>query len=188
MVCWFWSVSKKKTPKTTQSRSHGGSSNCGYSKTPQEDVQRRDFTINGLLMRHDNGEVLDFIGGQADLKAGIIRAIGEPGRRFAEDKLRMMRAVRFAARFGFEIETETFRAVRSHVEEIHQISPERLREELLAACCTIRARSSRSPLTTVPARSTSSPSFSREHPRHPRLLRRIRRPQAEPRPDGKART
>ena len=101
-----------------------------YSKTPQEDVQRRDFTINGLLMRHDTGEVLDFVGGQADLEAKVIRAIGEPGRRFAEDKLRMMRAVRFAARFGFEIEAETFRAIRRHVGEIHQVSPERLREEL----------------------------------------------------------
>ena len=101
-----------------------------YASTPQEDVRRRDFTINGLLMPHDTGEVLDFVGGQADLQAKVIRAIGPPDRRFAEDKLRMMRAVRFAARFGFEIETETFRAVRSHVEEIHQISPERLREEL----------------------------------------------------------
>jgi poly(A) polymerase len=101
-----------------------------YSKTPQEDVQRRDFTINGLLMRHDSGEVLDYVGGQADLKAKIIRAIGEPGGRFTEDKLRMMRAVRFAARFGFEIEAETFRAIRKHVAEIHQVSPERLREEL----------------------------------------------------------
>jgi poly(A) polymerase len=101
-----------------------------YSKTPQQDVQRRDFTINGLLMRHDSGEVLDFVGGQADLQAKIIRAIGEPDRRFREDKLRMMRAVRFAARFGFEIETETFRAIRRHVSEIHQVSPERLREEL----------------------------------------------------------
>ena len=101
-----------------------------YSKTPQEDVQRRDFTINGLLMRHDTGEVLDFVGGQADLEAKVIRAIGEPGRRFAEDKLRMMRAVRFAARFAFEIEAETFRAIRRHVGEIHQVSPERLREEL----------------------------------------------------------
>jgi poly(A) polymerase len=101
-----------------------------YSKTPQEDVQRRDFTINGLLMRHDTGEVLDFVGGQADLEAKVIRAIGEPGRRFTEDKLRMMRAVRFAARFGFEIEAETFRAIRRHVGEIHQVSPERLREEL----------------------------------------------------------
>jgi poly(A) polymerase len=101
-----------------------------YSKTPQEDVKRRDFTINGLLMRHDSGEVLDYVGGQADLKAKIIRAIGEPGGRFTEDKLRMMRAVRFAARFGFEIEAETFRAIRKHVAEIHQVSQERLREEL----------------------------------------------------------
>ena len=101
-----------------------------YSKTPQEDVQRRDFSINGLLMRHDSGEVLDYVGGQADLKAKVIRAIGEPGRRFTEDKLRMMRAVRFAARFGFEIETATFRAIRRHVGEIHQVSPERLCEEL----------------------------------------------------------
>jgi len=102
-----------------------------YSKTPQEDVQRRDFTINGLLMRHDTGEVLDFVGGQTDLQAKIIRAIGEPDRRFTEDKLRMMRAVRFAARFGFEIEPATFRAIRRHVREIHQVSPERLREELI---------------------------------------------------------
>jgi poly(A) polymerase len=101
-----------------------------YSKTPEEDVQRRDFTINGLLMRHDTGEVFDFVGGQADLKAEIIRAIGEPSRRFTEDKLRMMRAVRFAARFGFEIEATTFRAIRRHAGEIHQVSPERLRDEL----------------------------------------------------------
>jgi len=101
-----------------------------YSKLPEEDVQRRDFTINGLLMRHDSGEVLDFVGGQSDLKAGIIRAIGEADRRFAEDKLRMMRAVRFAARFGFEIEAATFRAIRRRVAEIHQVSAERLRDEL----------------------------------------------------------
>ena len=101
-----------------------------YSKTPEEDVERRDFTINGLLMRHDTGEVVDFVDGQADLEAKVIRAIGEPDRRFAEDKLRMMRAVRFAARFGFEIEAATFRAIRRHVKEIHQVSPERLREEL----------------------------------------------------------
>jgi poly(A) polymerase len=101
-----------------------------YSKTAQEDVQRRDFTINALLMRHDTGEVLDFVGGQADLEAKVIRAIGEPDRRFAEDKLRMMRAVRFAARFGFETEAATFLAIRRRVGEIGQVSPERLREEL----------------------------------------------------------
>src|SRR2546430_15912290 len=97
---------------------------------PQEDVQRHDFTINGLLMRHGTGEVLDYVGGQGDLKAHVIRAIGEPDRRFTEDKLRMMRAVRFAARFGFEIEAETFRSIRRHVAEIHQVSSERLRDEL----------------------------------------------------------
>src|SRR6202040_146946 len=68
-----------------------------FARTPKEDVQRRDFTLNGLLMSHDTGEVLDFVGGQEDLRAGIVRAIGEPDRRFREDKLRLLRAVRFAA-------------------------------------------------------------------------------------------
>src|SRR4029077_7149185 len=101
-----------------------------YSKTPEEDVQRRDFTINGLLMRHDTGEILDFVGGQADLKAGVIRAIGEPDRRFAEDKLRMLRAIRFAARFGFDIEHKTFAAIRRHAGAVTEVSAERLRDEL----------------------------------------------------------
>src|SRR6267378_6631096 len=85
-----------------------------FARTPKEDVQRRDFTINGLVMRHDTGEVLDFVGGQEDLRAGIVRAIGEADRRFREDKLRLLRAVRFAARFGFAIEPATFDAVRRH--------------------------------------------------------------------------
>jgi poly(A) polymerase len=101
-----------------------------FSSNPEQDVQRRDFTINGLLMRHDSGEILDFVGGQADLRAGIIRAIGEPARRFAEDKLRMLRAVRFSARFAFPIEPETFAAIRSHAQEIGQVSAVRIREEL----------------------------------------------------------
>jgi len=101
-----------------------------FSKTAQEDVRRRDFTINGLLMRHDTGEVLDYVSGQTDLKARVIRAIGDADRRFTEDKLRMLRAVRFAARFGFEIESDTFQAIRRHRKEIGQVSPERLRDEL----------------------------------------------------------
>jgi poly(A) polymerase len=101
-----------------------------YSQTPEEDVQRRDFTINGLLMRHDTGEVLDFVAGRNDLAAGIIRAIGEPSRRFAEDKLRMLRAVRFAARFGYTIEPKTFAAIEKHANEIQIVSAERIREEL----------------------------------------------------------
>jgi tRNA nucleotidyltransferase/poly(A) polymerase len=101
-----------------------------YSKTHEEDVQRRDFTINGLLMRHDTGEVLDLVDGQADLKACVIRAIGDADRRFTEDKLRMMRAIRFAARFGFDIEHKTFAAIRQHAGAITDVSAERIREEL----------------------------------------------------------
>jgi poly(A) polymerase len=101
-----------------------------YAHTPQEDVSRRDFTINGLLMKHDTGEVLDYVGGRADLAAGVIRAIGEPERRFTEDKLRMLRAVRFAARFGYTIDPDTFAAIRKHASEIHLVSPERIRDEL----------------------------------------------------------
>jgi poly(A) polymerase len=70
-----------------------------FSQDPREDAVRRDFTINGMMLDPLNGEVLDFVGGRRDIEAGIIRAIGDPERRFAEDKLRMLRAVRFAARF-----------------------------------------------------------------------------------------
>ncbi len=101
-----------------------------FSKRAEEDVQRRDFTTNGLLMDPASGEVLDFVGGRADIQAKLVRAIGEPGLRFAEDKLRMARAVRFAARFGYEIEPATFRAIRSHAGEIQVVSAERLRDEL----------------------------------------------------------
>ena len=101
-----------------------------YARTAREDVQRRDFTINGLLMRHDTGNTLDYVGGEADLRVGIIRAIGEPDRRFREDKLRLLRAVRFAARFGFAIEPATFQAICRHSGEITQISAERVRDEL----------------------------------------------------------
>jgi tRNA nucleotidyltransferase/poly(A) polymerase len=101
-----------------------------YSDSPQEDVRRRDFTINGLLMDPATGEVLDYVGGRADLRAGIVRAIGGPRQRFAEDKLRMMRAVRFAARFGFQIEPETMAAAQSLAAQITQVSAERIRDEL----------------------------------------------------------
>ena len=101
-----------------------------YSEDPREDTARRDFTINGMLYNPLAEEVLDFVGGQDDLQAGVIRAIGDPARRFAEDKLRMLRAVRFAARFGFALETETEAAIRAQASSIHQVSPERIRDEL----------------------------------------------------------
>src|SRR6267142_2108448 len=93
-----------------------------YSKDPREDVERRDFTVNGLLLDPIKDEVLDFVGGRKDLDAGIIRAIGEPERRFGEDKLRMLRAVRFAARFGYTIEPLTFAAIQKLASQIYQVS------------------------------------------------------------------
>ncbi|HTU59081.1 MAG TPA: CCA tRNA nucleotidyltransferase, partial [Polyangiales bacterium] len=102
-----------------------------YAKEPQEDVKRRDFTINGLLMDPLEGDrVLDFVGGRDDLRAHIIRAIGNAEHRFQEDKLRMLRAVRFAARFQYEIEPETFAAIQRLAPFIHQVSRERVRDEL----------------------------------------------------------
>ncbi len=101
-----------------------------FSKTPQEDVLRRDFSINGLLMDPRTVEVHDFVGGRADMEAKLIRAIGEPAQRFAEDKLRMVRAVRFAARLGYAIEPATFSAIQKLAPEVTIVSAERLRDEL----------------------------------------------------------
>jgi len=101
-----------------------------YSDTAEDDVRRRDFTINGLLLDPETREVLDFVGGRADLRAGIVRAIGDARSRFTEDKLRMVRAVRFAARFGFAIEPQSLAAIQSLACEVTQVSPERLRDEL----------------------------------------------------------
>jgi poly(A) polymerase len=101
-----------------------------FSNSAQEDVERRDFTINGLLLDPVANEVLDFVGGRKDLDAGIIRTIGRPELRFTEDKLRMLRAVRFAARFGYTIEPETFAAIQKLSTGIDQVSRERVRDEL----------------------------------------------------------
>jgi poly(A) polymerase len=101
-----------------------------FSNDSREDVARRDFTINGMLLDPVSGEVLDFVGGRKDLEAGIIRTIGEAERRFAEDKLRMPRAVRFAARFEYTIEPATFAAMRKLAAQIQVVSRERVRDEL----------------------------------------------------------
>ncbi len=101
-----------------------------FSKDPREDVQRRDFTINGLLMDPMSGEVLDYVDGRNDLGAHVIRTIGDPHQRFAEDKLRMLRAVRFAARFGYQIDPATMEAIREMAGQIFQVSHERVREEV----------------------------------------------------------
>jgi poly(A) polymerase len=101
-----------------------------YANSAEEDVRRRDFTINGLLLDPQTSEVLDFVEGQKDLAAGVIRAIGDPMRRFGEDKLRMLRAVRFAARFGYQIEAATKSAIETLAGQITQVSAERTRGEL----------------------------------------------------------
>jgi len=104
-----------------------------FETDPKQDVLRRDFTINALLLdpANLNGAVIDFVGGLADLQAGIIRAIGDPEQRFEEDHLRMLRAVRFAARFGFEIDPGTMAAIQKLHQRIVRISPERVRDELV---------------------------------------------------------
>jgi len=101
-----------------------------FSGDPREDVARRDFTINGMLLDPVSGEVLDFVGGRKDLEAGIIRTIGDAEQRFGEDKLRMLRGVRFAARFEYTIESATFAAIQKLAEHIQVVSRERVRDEL----------------------------------------------------------
>jgi tRNA nucleotidyltransferase/poly(A) polymerase len=96
----------------------------------RDDAERRDFTVNGLFLDPVSGEVLDYVGGQEDLRRKIIRAIGDPHQRIAEDKLRMLRAVRFAAALGWQIDEATEAAIAEHAPEISQISPERIADEL----------------------------------------------------------
>src|SRR5437764_9891796 len=97
----------------------------------EEDAARRDFTINGMFFDPEKNEVIDFVGGRADLERKLIRAIGDPAQRFAEDRLRMLRAVRFATVLGFEIDAATWDAVVASAPSIVQISAERIREELV---------------------------------------------------------
>ncbi len=101
-----------------------------FETDPKEDAMRRDFTVNALMLDPVTNEVRDFVGGRADLDAKIIRAIGEPERRFREDHLRLLRAVRFAARLGFEIEPVTFAAIRQFAPMIGTVSAERVRDEI----------------------------------------------------------
>jgi poly(A) polymerase len=98
---------------------------------PEADARRRDFTINGLFFDPVAQEVIDYVHGQQDIAAGLIRAIGDPRERFAEDKLRILRAVRFASVLNFTVEKETWNTVKAMAREIHSVSAERIREELI---------------------------------------------------------
>ncbi len=125
------------TFRVDQSYSDGRHPEAVHFETdPARDVLRRDFTINALLLDPlvDSGRrqaVIDYVGGLSDLEQGVVRAIGEPALRFEEDHLRMLRAIRFAARFGFRIDPATLSAIRSLRFKINRISPERIRDELI---------------------------------------------------------
>jgi poly(A) polymerase len=102
-----------------------------HFSSPEEDARRRDFTINGMFFDPENNAVIDFVGGRADLDAKLVRAIGDASQRFAEDHLRLLRAIRFATVLQFEIEEQTWRAVMENASSINQISAERIRDELV---------------------------------------------------------
>src|SRR5271170_7184879 len=98
--------------------------------SPEEDAQRRDFTVNGMFFDPIGNEIIDFVGGRADIERKVVRTIGDPRQRFAEDKLRMLRAVRFAANLEFEIDPATFAVVKEMASQIGIVSAERIRDEL----------------------------------------------------------
>ena len=98
--------------------------------SPEEDAKRRNFTINGMFFDPVENRVIDFVGGEADLRAGIVRAIGDAQARFTEDKLRMLRAVRFASVFNFELEAATLAAIRSMADQVKVVSAERIADEM----------------------------------------------------------
>ncbi len=102
-----------------------------HFSSPEEDAQRRDFTINGMFYDPVAEKMIDFVGGRADIDAKRVRAIGDPAQRFGEDRLRMLRAVRFATVLGYEIEKATWDALATNAESINQISAERIRDELV---------------------------------------------------------
>jgi putative nucleotidyltransferase with HDIG domain len=99
--------------------------------SPEEDARRRDFTLNGLFLSAEDGELLDYVGGLADLRAGVVRAIGDPETRFREDHLRMLRGVRFAQVLGFAMDPATREAIRRRASDLHRISAERVRDEFV---------------------------------------------------------
>ncbi len=101
-----------------------------FTKSLEEDLKRRDFTINAMAYNDEAG-LVDIFGGQEDLKRGLIRCVGAPEERFREDALRMLRAARFAARFGFEIDPEAKRVMKEKAETLHKVSAERIREEFV---------------------------------------------------------
>src|SRR6266480_3569558 len=102
-----------------------------HFSSPEEDAKRRDFTINGMFYEPVAEKVIDFVGGRADIEGKLVRAIGDPAQRFAEDRLRMLRAVRFATVLDYKIDNQTWDALVANASSINQISAERIRDELV---------------------------------------------------------
>jgi tRNA nucleotidyltransferase/poly(A) polymerase len=102
-----------------------------FERDPRQDVLRRDFTINGLMMDPERGRILDYVEGRRDLDLRVVRAIGDPEERFGEDHLRMLRAVRFAARLDFTVDPATFEAIHRRHSDVLRVSAERIRDELV---------------------------------------------------------
>jgi len=124
--------------RTDETYTNGRHPDAVRFATIEDDVARRDFTVNGMYYDPFARRLIDLVGGQADLQARVIRAIGQPQKRFSEDYLRMLRAVRFSAQLGFSIEPGTAAAIADHADQVAQVSPERILEELhkLLACET----------------------------------------------------
>jgi len=118
------------TFRTDESYSDGRRPDSVRFTTAEHDAERRDFTINGLFYDPVQDEVVDYVGGRADLDRKLVRAIGDPHQRFAEDKLRMLRAIRFAATYGFTIEPATLAAIQSMAAEVTAVSAERIGAEI----------------------------------------------------------
>lgn len=113
--------------------------NVTWGKTLEEDIVRRDFTINAMVIgknQNDEWELIDLVGGMEDFEKGLVRAAGKPEERFREDALRMMRAIRFAARMGFAIELETMKAIKTCASLLTEISKERVKEEFVKILAT----------------------------------------------------
>jgi poly(A) polymerase len=118
------------TFRTDATYSDGRHPDAVHFTTAEHDAERRDFTINGLFYDPVADRVVDYVGGQEDLKRGIIRAIGDPRLRISEDKLRMLRAVRFAAKFSFQIDDDTLAAIQEMASQINTVSAERIGAEI----------------------------------------------------------
>ena len=125
-----WLKVQVATFRTDGSYSDGRRPDAVVFSSPKEDAARRDFTINGLFYDPVSDRIIDYVGGRADLEARILRAIGDPAKRFAEDKLRLLRAARMAARFELALDPATREAVRAMATQIGVVSAERIAEEL----------------------------------------------------------